>query len=276
MKSRTCLVAAWAAVLSGPATAQSPDQAALGAWALERSPARCVISRKYGPAADPVTLGFKAPPIGDALQIVIVRPDSRTIVTQTDAKIAIEGEIVRTNALSYPVGRDLAAHLINLTGDNSAVLRRASELRVEVKGAVRRNKGLRRSFSLGPIASSWGQLDSCLVQLRQTWNMGKDFSQLTVAARPIVPLEKLFSSADYPRVALRQLQSGTSGIMLLIDESGAVKDCTLTQASGVAVLDSRTCGLIVLRGKFQPAIGPDGKPAKSAYFQRITWGIEKG
>lgn len=271
MKPGTCLVAAWAAVLSGPATAQAPDQVALGSWALERSPARCVISRTYGPPAAPVTLGFKAPPVGDAVQIVIVRPDARTIVTQTDAKIAIDSEIVRTNALSYPLGRDRAAHLVNLSGDHSAVLRRASELGVEIKGPVRKNKGLRRSFSLGPIGNVWAQLDSCLGRLRQTWNIGEDAPRLAQAARPIMPLVALFSSADYPRLAVRQLLSGTSGIMLLIDETGAVKDCTLTEASGVAVLDSRTCGLILMRAKFQPAIGLDGKPAKSAFTQTITW-----
>ena len=60
--------------------------------------------------------------------MVIVRPDARTMVTQTDAKIAIDSEIVRTNALSYPLGRDRAAHLVNLTGDlrpSSAALARS-------------------------------------------------------------------------------------------------------------------------------------------------------
>lgn len=270
MKPGTCLVAAWAAVLSGPATAQAPDPDALGSWALERSPVRCVISRQYGPASAPMTLGFKAPPIGDALQIVIVRPDNRTIVTQTDAKITIDGEIVRTNALSYPLGRDRAAHLVNLTGDRSAALRRASALGGEIKSGGRKNKGLRRTFSLGPMAGVWVQLDSCLARLRQNWNIPR----LLEAARPIMPLEKMFSSADYPRLAVRQLLSGTTEIMLLIDETGAVKDCTLTQASGVAVLDARTCGLIIWRARFQPAIGSDGKPAKSAFTQTITWRLQ--
>ena len=142
MKFGTCLAAAGAAFLSGAALAKATDEAPLGNWALERSPARCVISRQYGSAGAPVTLGFKAPPMGDAIQIVIVRPDERSKVTQTDAKLTMDSEIVRATALSYPlgVGRTRAAHLMNLSGDNSASLRRASALEVWVKGGVSRTK----------------------------------------------------------------------------------------------------------------------------------------
>lgn len=274
MNPGTCLVAACAAILGGAATAQAPGQDALSNWALERSPERCVISRKYGPATAPMTLGFKAPPIGDALQIVIVRPDNRTGITQTVARVTIDKEIVRTTVLNYPLGRDRAAHLVNLSGDHSAVLRGASELEVWVKGSARMHKGLLRSFGLGPMATAWAQLDSCLSRLRQTWNINEDGPRLTEAARPVVELGALFGPADYPGVAVRRKQTGTSRIMLLIDESGAVKDCTLTEASGVAVLDSITCLVILSRARFLPALGPDGKPAKSAYRQQITWRLE--
>jgi TonB family protein len=275
MKLGICLAAAVAAFLSGPAVARALDEAALGNWALERSPARCVISRQYGPAKAPMTLGFKAPPIGDAIQIVIVRPDDRNRVTQSDAKLTIDSEIVRTTALSYPLGlgRTRSAHLMNLSGDNSARLRRASALEVWVKSAVSGSKGLHRSFSLGPIASAWGQVDSCLARLRQTWNISEDGSRIKEPAR-MINTEGVFNESDYPTVALGRGQSGTTKIMLLIDEEGMVKDCTLTEASGAAVLDSNTCGVILRRAKFQPAIGLDGKPAKSGFTQHITWRIE--
>ena len=273
MKSGAFLVAAWAAVLSGPAAA-APDGDALGNWALEPSPVRCVISRQYGSASAPITLGFKAPPVGDARQVVIVRPEGRTGITQTIARLTIDKQIVRTTVLNYPLGRDRAAHLLNLSGAESAILGRASELEVWIKGSARMNKGLLRSFRLGPMATAWAQLDSCLGRLRQTWNISEDDSRLSMPPRPIMSLEGMIRTEDYPGLAVRRMQMGTSGIMLLIDESGAVKDCTLTEASGVAVLDSTTCLIISRRAKFQPAIGLDGKPAKSAFTQTITWRLE--
>ncbi len=275
MKFGPCLAAVAAALLSGPALARTQDEPALGNWVLERSPARCVISRKYGPGSGPVTLGFKAPPIGDAVQIVIIRPIARTRVTQTDAWLRIDKEIIGTSALNYPLGSgEQAAHLINLSGDKSALLRRARELDITVKVGSSVNKGLRRSFSLGSMASAWAELDSCLTRLRLTWNISEGGLRLREPARLINSTEALFSSADYPRAAVQQGRAGTTKIMVLIDEAGVVKDCTLTQASGAAVLDSNTCGVILRRARFHPAIGLAGKPAKSALSQTITWRLE--
>jgi protein TonB len=159
---------------------------------------------------------------------------------------------------------------MNLSGDNSASLRRASALAVWVKGAGIGNKALHRSFKLGPMAGAWGQVDACLARLRQTWNISEDGSRVREAAR-MINTEGLFHDSDYPTIAVGRGQSGTTKVMLLIDENGVVKDCTLTEASGVAVLDSNTCGVILKRARFQPAIGLDGKPAKSAFTQTITW-----
>ncbi len=61
--------------------------------------------------------------------------------------------------------------------------------------------------------------------------------------------------------------------MILVDEQGKVADCTVIQTSGVAALDAQSCSVIKLGAKYKPAIGLDGKPAKSAAFQTISWKI---
>jgi protein TonB len=66
-------------------------------------------------------------------------------------------------------------------------------------------------------------------------------------------------------------QTGTAVMVLLIDESGKVADCTLTETSGAAALDAQGCAVIRERGKFTPAIGTDGRPAKSAIQVRVHW-----
>ena len=84
----------------------------------------------------------------------------------------------------------------------------------------------------------------------------------------------LFSSDDYPGIAVFNDQMGAVSLVLLIDEQGKVADCTVTQTSGVAALDAQSCAVIKERGKFSPAIGQDGKPAKSSWLQRINWRLE--
>ncbi|MEO7365011.1 MAG: energy transducer TonB [Sphingomicrobium sp.] len=251
--------------MSGSSPAKSPAESQIGNWNLERSTTQCVISRQYGPSETPVTLGFKAPPLGDALQMVIVRTDRRTFVDQTAANITIGKKKVSTTALTYPLGGrgHRAAYLLNLDGEQSVNLRLAGGINVKVGGAIYRR------FELGPMSGAWKQLDDCLERLRETWNIGGE--NLASSAQPINPLGQLFKDDDYPMRAVREGQSGTTDVILLIDESGTVKDCTLTSTSGVALLDSRTCSTILSRSKFAPATFKDGKPAKSANQRRIAW-----
>ena len=60
-------------------------------------------------------------------------------------------------------------------------------------------------------------------------------------------------------------------IVALIDEKGEMADCAVIETSGIAALDAQTCFIMRKRGKFAPAIGQDGKPAKGVFTQRIRW-----
>ena len=73
---------------------------------------------------------------------------------------------------------------------------------------------------------------------------------------------------------MRKDFSGTTSVLLLIDEKGAVKDCTLAESSGMAVIDFRTCALISYKGRFRPATDAEGKPIKSSWVKRINWRLE--
>lgn len=74
--------------------------------------------------------------------------------------------------------------------------------------------------------------------------------------------------------AIYEQQSGTVRVALLIDEKGRIADCAILDTSGTPVLDAQTCAILKERARFKPAIGPDGKPAKDGYIQRITWRVE--
>jgi protein TonB len=67
--------------------------------------------------------------------------------------------------------------------------------------------------------------------------------------------------------------TGRVGITLLIDEAGKVGDCMIEETSGYATLDAMSCYTISTHARFEPAIGTNGKPVKSAIFQRISWRI---
>ena len=272
MKMWAWMIAA-AAVLtgSGLAMAQGTAPAAsAGNWVLERSPARCVISRQYDSTKGPVTLGIKAPPLGDAMQVVVLRPGDRNEVRQARARISIDQSDAAATALTYPAkSGSRITHLVNLGGEQAAALRRAREIELWVK--VSMGGSLKRRFALEPIANAWTQLDACLLRLRQTWNLDEQNSIVATWPEPVVGLQHLFSERDYPSAAMVGNQTGRSHIILLVDERGTVRDCTLAETSGAAVLDAATCGIILTRARFKPAIDVQGKAVKAAYETRIRW-----
>jgi hypothetical protein len=265
----SCAFAALSAILSQPAHAAVP----IGDWKIEPSDARCVAVRQYGKADQPITLAFKAPPTGHAMQLAVIRPAYRKTSDQVGAKLDLDGKIFETYALGYPLGYPAKASkqsvsLLHLPSDAAEAIKTARNLRLDIKGSFI------DGFPLGDIGKAWAAMDACLDRLRQTWNVGDDNSgKITTPARPLVPIEGMITGMDFPRQALAKVWSGTTSFALLIDEAGKVRDCTLTETSGIAVIDSRTCAVVSYKARFDPAIGADGKPAKSAVAERITWRV---
>ena len=132
-----------------------------------------------------------------------------------------------------------------------------------------------RSFAISEISTVLDLLKECTDDLQKVWNVwDENRDGATLKKGPSADLRYIFSPKDYPAAAIRNDLSGTTKMVMLIDEFGKVADCTVTQTSGAASIDAQSCAVIRERGKFRPAIGLDGKPAKSAYSKSITWRLE--
>jgi TonB family protein len=132
------------------------------------------------------------------------------------------------------------------------------------------------SFALAQMPALMKTLDTCAADLRKVWKVWdyeKGGTEAGLKEGPSGNLSRLFDPDDYPAISILKDQVGSVAFALLIDEQGKVADCTVTQTSGLAALDAQSCAVVKARGKFKPAVGPDGKPSKSAYFQRITWAL---
>ena len=81
----------------------------------------------------------------------------------------------------------------------------------------------------------------------------------------------IFSHGDYPTQPVVEGKTGKVGVRMLIDVNGKVRDCSINETSGSAVLDLQTCAIIRERGKFTPAIDKDGKAIRSILSQNVTW-----
>jgi TonB family protein len=254
-----------------------------GKWIVDFADAQCIATRNYGTVEDPLFLVLKAPVTGDVLQLAVVRNGTKYDAWQLEGEISFDdGQVIRASVLDFGVKKlGQRALMLNLPARDLTSMRQATSLRIRVRDAGISKLGTRLgvgatsagySFVLTQMAVLLKTLDTCTADLRNIWKVW-DYEKGGAGLKqgPMGDLQGIFSGDDYPDIAQFKGQMGIVAFVLLIDEQGKVADCTVTQTSGVAALDAQSCAIVKERGKFKPAIGLDGKPAKSSYFQRINW-----
>ena len=271
-----------AAALAAPET-RTPT----AKWVVNFDDEQCVATRNYGTDEAPVFLVLKTPPVGNVLQIGVVRKGQRIDPRQVDGEVIFDsGSPIRTNLLEYGSTKlGQRALLVNLPAQKLAPLRTAKTMRILSRDSGVAPRGTRlpedasysdASFALSQMPQLLKMMDTCVADLRKVWNVpdgsGTRPPALKEPARgDIAPL---FSPDDYPDVAMRKDQMGTLRMVLLINEAGRVADCTVVETSGIASLDAQSCSVVKERARFKPAIGLDGKPTKTYHERGITWRLE--
>jgi TonB family protein len=267
-----------ASLITTPAQAADALEPA-AKWVVDFDDAQCVATRNYGTAENPIYLVLKAPPLGSVLQIGIIRRGSGSDAQQIDGELTFDQNApLRTNLLQYGVQKlKQQAILVNVPLQDLTPMRHATTVRIHAREDRRKigsrvNLGARGAdvtFALTQMGSLLGIMDSCVADLKKVWNVKEDAA--VSGGDATGSLAGIFSSEDYPAVALDKDQTGVVAFALLIDEQGKVADCTVIATSGAASLDAKSCGIIKVRAKFSPARGPNGQPIKSAFTGRVRW-----
>lgn len=251
------------------AVAQPTPRQPTAKWIVNFDASQCIANRSYGTAEEPLHLVLKAPPIGNVMQIAVMRKGGTMAAEQVDASIGIDQQPPRkTSMLTFgSKNTKLRIYVLNMSSADFMQARQAKTLAI-------RSPGLNETFSLSQIEPLLRTMDRCVEDLRQVWNVSDpEGEQSLLAKRAKANDASFFKDEDYPAVSIRSDQSGAVRFALLIDEKGKVADCTVIETSGVAALDAQTCAIIKTRAKFEPAIGLDGKPAKDASVGTIRWAM---
>ena len=141
------------------------------------------------------------------------------------------------------------------------------------KEVVVRQEG-RELFRIGygRAAAAIQSLRACDEGLLASW--GVDPQLMNSLQRKPVPAGKLSDwvrDADYPDEAIRARQSGSAVVRFTIATDGRARDCVTVASSGSTLLDSQTCRLLTMRARYEPALGPDGKPLAVKAVQTMRW-----
>jgi hypothetical protein len=260
------LLAAASLSLSAAAGA-APAAKPTGPWNVDFGDAHCIAMRNYGTDAKPVILAFKPSPIGDVVQLTVVRPGVSVEVNQYPGSMTAGGlKPVSVSMLGYRApSKKSRVTVVNLQRAQFETLRAAPTVRLRASGEID------QAFALAGMEPVTQALDKCMANLRKVWHVAEGSGQVATPAEPRVPLNRLFSERDYPGIAWVQRAGGLVEMMVLIDPTGKVASCMVTGTSGYASLDAQSCAIITERADFSPAIGADGKPVRSGAIQRVRW-----
>ena len=95
-------------------------------------------------------------------------------------------------------------------------------------------------------------------------------SALTLPAPANSPSNWAMDS-DYPTGAKQRGEGGAVDYLIIISPEGRVSQCQITQSSGSAELDQRTCEVFYARAMFKPAMDENNNPTSGLYKGRFTW-----
>lgn len=237
----------------------------VGKWQVNFGDSHCIAQRAYGDPQKPTYFQIKAPPVGETVQLSIVQKGHPLAGVQESARLTIGLQEALTLSQLRFGSEGFHVRRVNLTKDQVQQLANSSELRWSAPA-------IDYSLRLGATAELLSTIEKCRLSLAEHWNASPEKqAALRQPASINTPIYKLFSTDDYPGQAVMRRQSGMARIVALVDENGKMVDCTIVETSGIAVLDAQTCLIIRTRGTFGPAIGADGKPAKSVFTQRVRW-----
>ncbi|GAA4019574.1 hypothetical protein GCM10022280_19340 [Sphingomonas swuensis] len=267
--------AAAGAMLAGLAPPTAPEEPNLAkptsGWQVDFGEQRCVAMREYALGERKVLVALEPDPANDGARLLFRVPlaaSAKPVFGWSEAKVTADGKAISKFVSSAPSAKEGQLFVAGWSADtlpSAPPLATLGEVGIE-------SKALTGRFPLTGMAKIDVLLRECNRGLLESWGMSKAV-QAEVTRWPTlkVPAGRLFNYTDYPTVAMILRQQGDVRTRLSINEKGRVTDCKIRYSSGFDLLDSATCRGLIQRGRYEPALGKDGKPMPALAFQSVRW-----
>lgn len=136
-----------------------------------------------------------------------------------------------------------------------------------------RGKRAPQRLATGDFGQLFSLLNTCMTDLVRTWGVDVEAQQRRAKGPKPLNINQIARRIQqyYPIRAERWGKQADLSIRMLIDESGAITDCRITNITIAEDFDDRACIEFRKVGKFEPAIDTDGKPMASFYASTILY-----
>lgn len=265
---------AWLIGLAAAVPAATP--AATGAaarsaakWVVDWGEQRCSLIRQTGGEASPTLMVRTVPGAGQA-ELWLLDPNwtGPHFVGFQRVELGLQPSGFR--AADYAISvRFKGQQGIGITNLEEGFL---DELPGTTRLIVRRGKRTLAEVPLPGSARAVDALRACEAEILRDWGLDpKVIQSLQRRPTPVRRPALWFNSTDYPRAAVQMRQTGSVLTRMTVGTDGRVSECVIVESSGHALLDRRTCELLVNRGRYKPALTAAGEPIRAMTSVRIHW-----
>jgi TonB family protein len=267
------MVAALAAALlaAAPAASAVTPPRSPPFWRVDWGEPRCVLMREGGETGPSFAVRFV--PADRRSEVWIIDPRWRASAFGDTGSIRL--------VLDPPAGEPVAKFVflsVGTTGRHALAVENAGEDFLErlatAQAVSLQRKGVEvLHIALPGAATAVAGARQCEDDMLSRWGVDPAvFRALRQRPKPI-GIERWLSSSDYPEEAVKQATMGTSVARVDVAADGKVTGCAIVLTSGSADLDRATCTAALRRGRFSPAVDPEGKRVKAFTIFPVRWQI---
>jgi TonB family protein len=246
-------------------TAQPPGSAPPTVWDLEWQDSHCTISTA---AKDGVVVSLWMLPGDPDPHLYLIGP-SKLLPQPTD-KVTVEllpnGETFDADGYVASSRDPIVVKILHLRHKFPAAFAQSNEVRVTARGK-------QIAVSIPGAAKALTALRECIDLKLPEWGVDpKAYDALEVPPTDIENYEYM-SSTDYPQDLLDANWTGDVITRLNVDATGKVTNCAVVVTGGHKSVDDISCFRAMQRGRFNPAIGADGKPTAAVRVRDVVFRI---
>lgn len=247
----------------------NPRDIPAGRWVADRNDGGCAVLRRTADAPA-LTIAVQLGPGSGLVRILVFNAGWNRAAVRNRRRVELSIGGGPVSAPETTSGVESAGEFgFSFTMLDSSVLDRlaASEsLIVSERGAALVELRLPSARLAAKV------LRDCEEATLRNWGVDVEArARLQRQPRPVKPLASLIGYLDYPAAELRKGVSGRVTARLAVGKDGRIATCTIAASSGNAALDQSSCALLSARARFEPALGPDGRPAEATHIARVTW-----
>jgi outer membrane biosynthesis protein TonB len=151
----------------------------------------------------------------------------------------------------------------------------ASRASAEMEAAITRIsvawREKRLVLATGSLEKPLAEVRKCTDQLLEAW--GLDPAQQRSRSRPPIPSDpgRWLVGWDYPERALRKGAQSLINFRLTVGPDGQPTACEVQGSYSGELFAKRTCQLLMIRARFQPALDAKGQAIPSYYVNQVSW-----